>query len=235
MTGSAVLKIALVGGAPSSYKLAPYKDLEWDIWVCSPQNMQQTPRATCWFDFHAGEQLQSKSGLDDFYIEWITHHAAAGKFKLYMQDASVIPHAIPFPKDELVAEFSPYFFSSSFSWMMAFAIKQGATDIGLYGVDMTTHEEYKQQRPNMQHFIWLARHRGINVTAPWESDILQPPPLYGYTFNTHKGRKHWARQVELKQRLREAEKIIDEQRYQATYLKGAMDDLDYEITTWTGE
>ena len=77
---------------------------------------------------------------------------------------------------------------------------------------MTTLEEYRNQRPHFQHFIWLARQRGINVTAPIESDILQPPPLYGYAFTTPLGRKLAVREQELKKRIAEAEQDEKETR-----------------------
>jgi hypothetical protein len=232
------LKIALVGGAPSSRMLAPYKDTSWKIWACSPSNYQLLPRVDAWFELHKGEQLFSWDGMSqDHYVDWLAYHSHPDhkKFDLYMIDREDIAHAKVFPKDDLIEEFSNYFFTSSFAWMIAFAIAEGATEIGIFGIDMTTLEEYRLQRPHFQHFMWLARQRGIKVTAPLESDIMQPPPLYGYAFTTPIGRKLAVRERELKKRIAEAESKRKELDVVIDRLTGSLDDNDYIQTTWLGE
>lgn len=217
--------------------LAPYKDETWEIWACSPSNYQILPRVTRWFELHKDEQLYSWDGVSqDHYVDWIAYHSHADhkQFDLYMIDQEHVPHAKTFPKDELVKEFSPYFFTSSFAWMIAYAIHSNASDIAICGIDMTTLEEYRQQRPNFQHFIWLARQRGINVTAPLESDILNPPPLYGYSYTTPMGRKLAVRERELKKRIAEAEAEKKKLDIVIDRLTGSLDDNDYVQTTWTG-
>jgi hypothetical protein len=228
------VKVALVGGAPSSRMLAPYKDESWEIWATSPSNYQLLPRVTRWFELHKGWQLWGGQGHPDqsFYVEWLEHHSR-DKFTLYMIDQEDIRHAEVFPKDELVAEFSSYFFTSTFSWMMAFAIHEGAEEIGIFGIDMTAMEEYRQQRPNFQHFMWLAKERGIKITVPLQSDIMNPPPLYGYAFATPIGQKLSIREEELKRRIAEAESERNKLNVVIDRLTGSLDNLDYTITTWT--
>ena len=40
------LKVALIGTAPSSRDLAPFNDLSWKIWGCSPGCWASAPRAS---------------------------------------------------------------------------------------------------------------------------------------------------------------------------------------------
>src|SRR6476661_1662542 len=47
------LKVALIGTAPSSRDLAPFNDLSWKIWGCSPGNMNSCPRVDLWFELHS--------------------------------------------------------------------------------------------------------------------------------------------------------------------------------------
>ena len=54
-------------------------------------------------------------------------------------------------------------FTSSFAWMMAFAMKQGASEIALYGIDMASRDEYILQRPGFYFFRHEAKRRGIKV------------------------------------------------------------------------
>lgn len=217
--------------------LAPYKDETWEIWACSPSNYQLLPRVTRWFELHKAEQLLSWDGMSqDHYVDWIAYHSHEEhkKFDLYMIDQEYVPHAKTFPADQLIEEFSAYFFTSSFSWMIAWAIQLKAMEIGIYGIDMTTLEEYRNQRPHFQHFIWLARERGIKVTVPIESDILQPPPLYGYAYTMPMARKLAVRERELRKRIAEAEAERKKLDLVIERLTGSLDDNDYVQTTWTG-
>lgn len=224
------LKVALLGTAPSSRNLAPFNDLSWKIWACSPGNMNVLPRVDAWFEIHTNLMWPEHKHYGEPYVEWLKKQ----KFPIYMQDQSLVPHAIPFPKDELVKEFGRSFFTSSFAWMMAMAIKQGATEIALYGIDMASRDEYILQRPGFYFFQHMAETRGIKVSAPNESDIMMPPGLYGYSDGTPFGRKLHARRKEIKDRITQMEGEINRLRDNINYLKGADEDIDYWLSIWSG-
>jgi len=69
--------------------------------------------------------------------------------------------------------------------MMALAILEGATHIGLWGVDMAMSDEYAFQRPSCELMIGYCLGRGIAVTVPEESALCKARRLYGY--ETHMG------------------------------------------------
>lgn len=225
------LKIALVGTAPSSRMLAPYGDPSWTIWACSPGNMNVIPRFDAWFEVHGTNLWEPENkGYAPQYIKWMSEL----KVPLYMQDQLVCQNAISIPKDALVNEFGPYFFTSSFSWMMAMAIKAGAQEILLFGIDMASREEYIIQRPGAYYFFIEGAKRGVRMSAPYESDIMQPPGLYGYSDVTPFGRKLRARRDELKERVAPMEQQIKQMSDTVTYLKGALEDNDYTISIHMG-
>lgn len=225
------LKIAIVGTAPSSRLLAPFSDATWKIWGCSPGNMNVLPRADAWFEIHGNLLWPECKSYGEPYIAWLKQQ----QIPIYMQDQSLVPNATTFPKDELVAEFGPYFFTSSFSWMMAFAIRQGAKEIALYGIDMASRDEYILQRPGAYFFFHQAAQRGIKIYAPHESDIMQPPGLYGFSEVTPFGRKVLARITEIKDRLNGMRSQRDQLVHNITYLEGALEDLDYIQSIWLGK
>jgi hypothetical protein len=227
---SEVLKIALVGTAPSSRGLAPFNDPSWKIWVCSAGNMNLVPRVDAWFEIHSNLLWPEHEHFGRPYIEWLKQQ----EFPVYMQDTSMVPRATPFPVDELVEEFGPYFFTSSFAWMLAMAIKAGAKEIALYGIDMASRDEYILQRPGAFYFFMEAKRRGIKIIAPNESDIMQPPGLYGFSDSTPLGRKIAAREKELKDRLGGMRGQRDQLANNITYLEGALEDLDYFKNIWSG-
>lgn len=217
------LKVALVGTAPSSRMLAPYSDPSWQIWACSPGNMNAIPRVDIWFEVHGNLLWPENRHYGEPYLNWLNQQT----FPVYMQDNSVVPRATQLPVKELVAEFGPYFFTSSFAWMMALAMHRGAKEIALFGIDMASRDEYILQRPGAYFFFMEAKRRGVKMMAPYESDIMQPPGLYGFSEVTQFGRKLLARKVELEQRVRDLKHQRDQSATQVTYLEGALEDLDY--------
>ena len=224
------LKVAIIGTAPSSRSLAPFNDPTWKIWGCSPGNMNIIPRPDAWFEIHANLLWPECVNYGGPYVEWLKKQT----FPVFMQDQSLVPNAITFPKDDLLKKFGPFFFTSSFAWMMAFAITQGAKEIGLFGVDMASKDEYILQRPGGYYFMQLAANLGIKVSVPAESDLCQPPPLYGYSEITPFGRKTHVRDQEIKQRVMEMRAERDKLAHNITYLEGALEDLDYIKEIWGG-
>lgn len=224
------LKIAIIGTAPSSRGLAPFGDPTWKIWACSAGNMNVIPRVDAWFEIHSNLLWPEHESFGRPYVKWLNEQ----NFPVFMQDNSLVSRAQPLPKEELVAEFGRYFFTSSFAWMMAFAIKSGATEIGLWGVDMASKDEYILQRSGGHFFLQEAKKRGIKVTLPNESDLLQPPPLYGFDDSTPFLRKIMVRKKELTDRLGGMRQQRDQLASSIVYLEGALEDIDYISSIWGG-
>jgi hypothetical protein len=229
------MKVAILGTAPSTRLLAPFQDGSWQIWACSPGN-KDLPDIHLFFQLHALELiLADQRGRD--HLAWM----ANGKFAVFMQAENPhVPQAKAFPKDELVAEFGPYWFTSSIAWMMAYAITQGAEEIALYGVDMAHSSEYALQKPGCIWFIEEARSRGIKISVPPGSDLLAPPPLYGYSEATPKGAKLHIRRREIGQRtaeirseMAELQQELQQRQKKIDYFTGAEEQLNYEyLQSW---
>ncbi len=233
-------KVAIIGTAPSSRSVAPYDDLSWDIWGCSPGNMNCIPRVDAWFEIHAN--LLWPKYIDLYgknYIKWLSEQ----KFPVYLQDESwhpkYFPHALKFPAHELVKKFGRYWFNSSFAWMTAFAIHLGYKEIGLFGVDMASKDEYFQQRLGFYHWLDKAKDLGIKMTIPRESDLAQPPGLYGYSDNSPFGRKLHARNDELEgrseglnQEIQKGSMQLDSLKNNKLYIDGAREDVQYLQSIW---
>jgi len=99
---------------------------------------------------------------------------------------SKIPHAKPYPLDEIVKHFNSNYFTNGISFIIAYAIWKGATVINLYGVNMTVEEEYIAQKPNVEYWLGRAEGMGIEVNYQWEYTSLKKSKdglLYGYFFD----------------------------------------------------
>lgn len=236
-------KVAIVGTAPSSRMLAPLGDPAWDIWVCSPGNMNVFPRIDAWFEIH-GNLLwpEYAATYGQNYIDWLSKQP----FPVYLQDEiyhkKYFAHGLRFPARELVEKFGEYWFNSSFAWMTAFAIYKGHyKEIGLYGVDMASKDEYIQQRQGFNRWFEIARELNITITVPKESDLAQRPLLYGYSEVTPHGRKLHARGSELagrsdalNQEIQKTMAQLENLKSNKNYLDGAREDIDYGKTIWGG-
>ena len=227
------MKIAIVWSAPSSAGLAPYDDPSWKIWACSPGAIPHARRFDAWFELHyyTPENLKY-CGMDENYLGWLRKSPAP----VYMMDVyRDIPQSTKYPKEEVYKRFGEYFYSSSIAWMLAFAIMACPEEIGLYGVDMASRDEYGYQRAGCHHFITLARLNGIKVTAPVQSDILRPEPEYGLKAFSPITAKMVARKSELQARLHAAQVKQDEAQRESLFLQGALDDLDYFQSIWSDQ
>lgn len=94
-------------------------------------------------------------------------------------------------------------------------------------------EEYKTQRPALQFLAVECMKRGIKFTIPPESDLLQPSPLYGIDEASPMAIKMLARKKELEGRLGAVNQSLNNMQIEASFLRGAIDDVSYCIETWT--
>lgn len=207
--------IAIIGANPRSCHLAPTDG--WQRWACSRRIIGM--HADIWFEIHPLPWLLLKS---EAWVDWLAGHP----FVFMQKHNPEVPGSTPFPKDELLEEFGPYFFTSQVAWMLALAITKQPKRIGIWGVEMEIARdevinaqiaitdtaaleaarrilagldqavdrelalanslsdlskavgEYTYQRPGIQHFIQIARDRGIEVIVPGGCRIAEPPAPY---------------------------------------------------------
>lgn len=235
-------KVAILGTAPSSRMLAPFADPAWTIWGSSPGNggdpgsrpdaLPRLPDA--WIEMHANFLWpEYRFVYGEQYVKWLNEKTFPLLAPIDRESSkAMFPRAQLFPWRMLVKEFGHDFFTSTFAWMMAYAIFVGAKEIALYGVDMSSKDEYILQRPGGKFFKYIAEKRGIKVTIPAESDLAQPTPLYGIFESTPMGRKLSERKREVTGRIQGCDQRIGQANAEKTYLQGALENIDYDINVW---
>ena len=237
------MKVAIVGAAPTSRGLAPFEDQSWDIWGCSPSNLKVLPRVSKWFELHSLVDFRSERWADwrGRYFDYLN----SLQCDVYMQEPNeFVARAVAFPKNDLLVEFGNEFFTSSIAWMMAFALKEGAEEIAIYGVDMTSGSEYEYERPGARYWIEKARAQGVKVTIPPQSDLDQPMPLYGFGDANPMAIKLKEHAFELQARIDGLDKQIADLAHQRghlietrAHLRGALEQNIYTRRTflaWSG-
>lgn len=174
------MRAAIVGGAPSG-KLAFTN--HWDeIWGLGNQLQKYHGQPfTKLFEIH-----DDLSEHDPQYPLWLANH----KIPLLVSEKFPVQtpeHVSVYPKERAKAIFSDGL-SSSPAYMMAYAILEGATEIGIFGVDMAVNDhEYFKQRPAMYAWIGYAKGRGIKITIPDESSLCKDTYDEGRDWGKPKG------------------------------------------------
>ena len=225
-------KIVLLGTAPSSMRLAPFGNPEWEIWSCSPGTYglgAQGVQFAKFFELHRWEPGQP--WFSEGYVDFLQKLPCP---VIMSAPVPSVPNCQVLDVGGLVEKYGPYFFTSSLAWMCAMAIEEQPDAIAFYGVDMATTTEYHDQRMGCQFFAQEAARRGIEVGVPPESDLLRPAPLYGVCENSHGWIKQRARAIELNGRLSEIAERHKQDEQAIQFLRGALDDQDWQLHSWFG-
>jgi hypothetical protein len=175
-----VRKIALIGTAPT-VRFAPWTDPSWEVWAHASAG-RFCKRVDRFFDLHPAHVYREtrKNGQAD-YFAWLQ----GLRTPIYMQDkVPAIPASVRYPKERILAEF-PRYMSSTFAWMVALALTEGATTLGVFGIHYQFGSEYAEQRAGAEFWLGLAAGRGVQIVNPEGSPLLREPALlYGYETHT---------------------------------------------------
>ena len=182
-------KIAILGTTPSRMQ-APIDDPTWEIWTIGPggKDAHRWDRLyeihTVWpLDFGERPKPEDKSYLDDLsqvappqqivsvvplktrMALWAESH---GKDEAWLRETIRGDFAanVVIDRDALFEKYGRMLFSSSIGYALVDAIEAGASDIGCWGIDLESGEEYISQHVGCRHFLDLARLAGINLHFP---------------------------------------------------------------------
>jgi hypothetical protein len=175
-------KIAIVGKG-GTYALAPWHDLDWEIWGM-PWII--FPRCTRLFELHTQEVCEAceESQRD---AEWVHKSIAKyGDTPVYCDPTRmhVFPNAIEYPLAEIKKSLPISYLENTIAYELAMALwehDQGQTvaEIGLWGIHMMGRGEFVWQRPSVTYLIGLAQGRGIKVTIAPGSPLFMSGYIAG--------------------------------------------------------
>ena len=188
-------KVAIVGCADSKGHTPFHLADEYEFWGVNNLHLTLPGRPwTRWFETHQIKMLPNgmylRRGKPDFRGQpvpaYLQSLQALG-IPVYMaQPLHAVPNAVQYPLDKVLEAFPRRYFTNTISYMMALALLEGFTHIGLYGIDMAVssplrgQNEYSHQRPSCEYFIGIAEWRGVTVDIPAESDLLKTNFLYSF-------------------------------------------------------
>lgn len=182
MTARKPLKVAILGSAESTRDKAPFDDPEWEIWGLA-WRVHDHPRMNRIFEVHNrdvwGEYVVPEA-YERFFSDPFDKSGINLKVYMLPHEAARFEKVTPYPVEEAKALMGGRnYFTSSFSYMLALAILEGATEIACYGIDLVAGDEYIEQRPAAEFLLGIAHAKGIKITIPGESALLQSGFVYG--------------------------------------------------------
>jgi len=177
-------KVAILGMG-EGWDAAKKEDYD-EIWAVSPLVLRRDDIDLA-FQMHnldwsaAGEEyLKLRGDRESFWesIDVINEK----KIPIMLQAEHVFyPDGIVFPLDEMPA----IYFTSTFAYMLAYAIYLRVEEIDLFGIPLALEGEYREQRSCVEFWIGFAAGRGIRVTVHGVTILLSAIPydgLYGYDY-----------------------------------------------------
>ncbi len=233
------LKIAIVGTA-IGYENAPFADESWEVWGLSRIYLN-VPRWTRWFELHKPEDLcktwepgnlAAEAAARTAYTGWL--EGAHTKGRVYSREGA-IDNTEVFPFAELVEEFPRGYFTNTIAWLTAYAIHIGATEIGIWGVDMALSTEYTAQRPSCEYLLGIAEGRGIKVTVPDTSDMLKCRSMYAYEDTGGFTAKMRIQALEIEQRLAKCKADMTQLQVIGAATEGQKEIIDWVQRCWGEE
>jgi len=177
-----VRKIALCGSHSPSLVDAPWEDPSWEFWGHASSRAWYQRAMDRYFDLHPRACWYRGGKKTAQYPKWL----ASNTVPIYMQTRNAeIPASITYPKGRVLQEFSyahrRQYFANHAAWMIALAIMEGVTHVGLWGINYSAESEYGTQRGSAEYWLGQLDGRGIAVILPEQCTLLSEPALlYGY-------------------------------------------------------
>lgn len=176
------MKVCILGSAEATRDLAPFDDPSWEIWGLA-WRFYDHPRMDKCFEVH-DPSIWHEYLKPEIYQGWLQNPQDENgrNIEVWMLPhvAAQFPATKAYPVADAEQLMGRRYFTSSFSYMLAKAIMDGATEIAIYGVDLVSDEEYMQQRPAAEFLLGIAQARGIKITIPEQSALLKASHVYGF-------------------------------------------------------
>lgn len=181
-------KIGLVGSHTASLRTCPWRDPTWELWGHASSRSWYSRNLDCYFEMHRKERWSHVKKKGTKYLHWLGRNT----IPIYMHERYPgVPASVRYPKERVFEEFSHIprrYFANTAAWMTALAIMEGATTVGLWGINYSTESEYARQRGSMEHWLGVLGGMRIQIILPDECTLLgEPALLYGYESHDENG------------------------------------------------
>jgi len=173
--------IAIAGFAPDSRDQVNEEPDTSEIWAINNAYLflKRTPNR--WFQLHPPDWKRNEGmpagsyGREPEHLELLKESPCP----VYMQVKTPdIPSSVEYPLGDLVERFGRPYFTSTMAYIMALILAehddgQNVGEVRVYGINLTTMNEYFRQKACFEYWIGQAEGRGIKVWVPASSGLLK--------------------------------------------------------------
>jgi hypothetical protein len=176
-------KLAIVGATLSKVH-TPWTDPTWTI-AAHPCARPDCLREPDWyFDLHRPECFRrERKGWNPQYHTWLKRLQTP----IFMQkEWPEIPMAVRYPLERIEAEFRSsvtgrLVATNHAAYLIALALTEGVTHIGLFGCQYSADTEHGVQRESLVYWMGRFEQAGGTLVVPQPNNLLRAPiGLYGY-------------------------------------------------------
>lgn len=185
-------KLGLLGST-ESLRFAPWFDPSWTL-AAHPCCRPSCKREPDWyFDLHRKECFtREQKSWNPAYYTWLKRLQTP----IFMQERwPEIPAAVKYPLDLVEAEFAStatgeLYATNHCAFMIALAMMEGVTHIGLFGCQYGAATEHSVQRDSLTYWIGRFEQYGGRIVLPKRFNTLlsKPRRLYGYESHDEHGK-----------------------------------------------
>jgi hypothetical protein len=181
--------VAMVGMAPTTCALAPFEDPDVEIWALNEMHAWSwLKRADRWFQIHHSDSFKRQVAKRDVHghYDWLKENPLDIPIIMQYQHEE-IPKSVGYPLREICDEFlgnlrrgdaKVKYFTSTLAYEIAYALYLGFERIELYGFEMSSGDEYIEQKGSAEFWMGIALGRGVELYLP-DGCILLYSNLYG--------------------------------------------------------
>lgn len=180
-------KIALLG-SHYSLEFAPWDDPTWELWSHASTRMYCRRRPDRYYDLHRKE-CWTRGNKGDRYLKWLQQNQTP----IFMPERyPEVPASIRYPLERVLAEFPMGYLTNHAAFMIAQALLEGCTHLGIFGINYGTDTEYATQRGSCEFWLGVATGRGVQIVLPRHQKkgctlLAYPWGLYGYESHDEQG------------------------------------------------
>ena len=212
-------KIAILGTCPSRLH-APLGDLTWDVWTIGPGG-KNSNRWNRLFEIHGNGTWPP--GFAEYLHE--LKQVQPPRIIYTEEPMPDWPANQVFPRGSMFAKYGKKWFTSSIAYAQAMALEENVTDLGMWGIDLESGEEYKSQFDGCRYFLDLARLAGVNIYLPQGCGLLRDPMPYPDSFETHLA-------MTLQAKVEYLQDIAGQKRAQHGQLAAEINHIDGEVAAF---
>jgi hypothetical protein len=171
-------KLGLLG-CTENLKFAPFDDSSWTLASHTAARGKCQREPDWYFDLHRPECFtKERKPWNPKYYTWLQRLQTP----IFMQEERPeIPLSVRYPIERVLQEYRAYF-TNHVVYMIALAMMEGVTTIGLWGCQYGIESERHVQRGSLEYWLGRFEQAGGTVVLPVKNNtvLAMPNTLYGY-------------------------------------------------------